>query len=64
MPEVRSVATPTKRKRGRPHKTIPKTYISLGLPIALLDRINDWAKPKKLQCSEAIRRLIGRGLDK
>jgi hypothetical protein len=58
------VATSTKRKRGRPHKTIPKAYISLGLPTALLDRIEDWAKQKRIQRPEAIRRLVERGLEK
>jgi len=51
-----------KRPRGRPVEVDADQAIGLRLPTSLLKRVDEWAHDEEIARSEAIRRLIERGL--
>jgi hypothetical protein len=57
--------TNVKQKMGRPTEIGADKAVGLRLPDALLKRVDSWAKREKIdRRSEAMRRLIERGLER
>jgi hypothetical protein len=50
------------KKMGRPITVEAEKAIGIRLPGSLLDAIDNWAKTNQASRSEAIRRLVERGL--
>jgi hypothetical protein len=51
-----------KRRPGRPVEIDADQFVGLRLPGTLLTQVDKWAEHKEIARSEAIRRLIERGL--
>jgi hypothetical protein len=51
-----------KRRPGRPVEIDADQFVGLRLPGALLARVDEWAANEEIARSEAIRRLVERGL--
>ena len=61
-PTFKNIVRQKKRGRGRPVTVEAERYIGIRLPDRQLDNIDAWASAHDVSRSEAIRRLVDRGL--
>jgi len=60
--QSKKIVKPNPRKVGRPITIGAERFVGMRLPSALLDAVDKWGAANDASRSEAIRRLIERGL--
>ena len=59
---VKKIVRQNTRKVGRPVTVAAEISVTIRLPTELLDAVDKWGEANEAQRSEAIRRLLARGL--